>query len=507
VRTDFDIAIVGAGFAGSLMAMIAQRLGHSVILLERDRHPRFAIGESSTPLANLILEQLADRYNLPAIRPLSKWGTWQRAYPDLPCGLKRGFTFYHHRFDQGFVHDPVAHSGELLVAASPHNAIADTHWYRSAFDHFLVSQAQSLGVTYVDGATVTLLEENDHGVLLSVNRLPAKLRARLLIDATGPRGFLHKSLSLREIPFPHLQTQALYAHFRNVATLPAPDGSPYPPDSAAVHHVFDGGWIWILRFANGITSAGVAAQDNLAREFSLGDGAPAWERLLSHLPSIRELFAHAEPVTDFFHLPRLSFRTSLAAGESWLMLPSAAGVVDPLLSSGIPLTLLGIERLAQILKIGWNADNLAHLSSLTLAELDTTAHLVSALYANLQDFPVFSALTLLYFAAASFSESARRLNRSDLAESFLLRSASNFGPGFTNCCNAAFRVTRDAQRTELLANIRNTIAPFDIAGLSDTNRRNWYPALANDFITASHKLGATREEAIAALKKSGFSPD
>src|SRR4029434_9897930 len=101
----------------------------------------------------------------------------------LPCGLKRGFTFYHHRFDQRFVHDPVAHSGELLVAASPHNAVADTHWYRPAFDHFLVSHAQSLGATYLDEATVTLLEENDHGVLLSVYRLPARLRARLLIDA------------------------------------------------------------------------------------------------------------------------------------------------------------------------------------------------------------------------------------------------------------------------------------------------------------------------------------
>jgi hypothetical protein len=93
----------------------------------------------------------------------------------------------------------------------------------------------------------------------------------------------------------------------------------------------------------------------------------------------------------------------------------------------------------------------------------------------------------------------------DLAESFLLRDNSKFGPGFANCCNAAFRVTRDAQRTALLTDIRNTIAPFDIAGLSDINRRNWYPALAKDFITSSHKLGATREQAIAVLKKSGFS--
>jgi hypothetical protein len=58
----FDLAIVGSGFGGSLLAMIARRLGRSVVLLERGRHPRFAIGESSTPLANLLLEEMAIRY-------------------------------------------------------------------------------------------------------------------------------------------------------------------------------------------------------------------------------------------------------------------------------------------------------------------------------------------------------------------------------------------------------------------------------------------------------------
>src|SRR5258705_12790271 len=93
---DFDIAIVGSGFGGSLMAMIARRLDKSVVLLEKGRHPRFAIGESSTPIANLVLEELTKRWDFPRIRPLAKWGTWQKSYPHLPCGLKRGFSFFHH---------------------------------------------------------------------------------------------------------------------------------------------------------------------------------------------------------------------------------------------------------------------------------------------------------------------------------------------------------------------------------------------------------------------------
>src|SRR2546423_7773438 len=151
MRKDFDIAVVGSGFGGSLMAMIARRLGRSVILLERGRHPRFVIGEPSTPLANLLLEELARRYDLPRLLPLAKWGTWQKAYPQIPCGLKRGFTFYHHQIGLPFAHDPERRD-QLLVAASPRNEIADTHWYRADFDHFLVREAQSLGVEYFDQA-------------------------------------------------------------------------------------------------------------------------------------------------------------------------------------------------------------------------------------------------------------------------------------------------------------------------------------------------------------------
>ena len=71
---DPDVAIVGSGFAGALTALVLRRRGRSVVLLERGRHPRFAIGESSTPLANLLLEELADRYDLPRVRAVLEVG-------------------------------------------------------------------------------------------------------------------------------------------------------------------------------------------------------------------------------------------------------------------------------------------------------------------------------------------------------------------------------------------------------------------------------------------------
>src|SRR5262249_5119741 len=166
---DFDIAIVGSGFAGSLLALICRRLGRSVVLVEKGAHPRFAIGESSSPLANLLLEELSDRYDLPRIRPLASWGSWQRHYPEIGCGLKRGFTFYGARAGRPFAADPQRRN-ELLVAASPRDEIADTHWLRADFDHFLVREAQAEGAEYSDETGIDSVEIRPDGIALRGER-------------------------------------------------------------------------------------------------------------------------------------------------------------------------------------------------------------------------------------------------------------------------------------------------------------------------------------------------
>ena len=82
-----DIAILGSGFAGSLTTLIVDRIGLTPVLIDRARHPRFAIGESSTPIANLVLEDLVRRYQLPRLLPLTAYGSWQAAYPSVVCGV------------------------------------------------------------------------------------------------------------------------------------------------------------------------------------------------------------------------------------------------------------------------------------------------------------------------------------------------------------------------------------------------------------------------------------
>lgn len=514
MRLECDIVVMGSGFGGSLMAMIAQRLGRSVVLLEKGRHPRFAIGESSTPLANLLLEELAQRYDLPAIAPLAKWGTWQKHRPEIACGLKRGFTFYHHRLNEPWTMQP-DRGNELIVAASPNDTISDTHWYRPDFDHFLVREAQELGVKYFDETQLHDAKDGADGFLLGGTRCgeAIEVRARFVIDASGPRGFLHRALGLGETAFDKLPpTQALYTHFADVArwdsVTPSPDTPPYPVDDAALHHVFDGGWIWVLRFNNGITSAGVAATNEVAQRFQFSDGEDAWRRLLAALPSVARQFADARPLLPFVHAPRLSFRTRAVAGENWVLLPSAAGFVDPLLSNGFPLTLLGIERLAGIIEQNWGAKSFATAlgvySEQTLRELEVTADLVGGLYANMGDFDSFKAVSMLYFAAAMTSETVRRLGRDTAGSSFLLEGDVVFGPALRECLRLSRCGGATHSPVDCLSTIQRAIAPINLAHLGDEKRRSWYPCLAKDLVEAAPKLGVDPAKIQQLLARCGF---
>ncbi len=515
-RVDADVAIVGSGFSGSLAALALVKRGRRVVLVERGRHPRFAIGESSTPLANLLIEELADRYDLPRIRLFSKWGTWQRARPDVACGLKRGFTFFFHQPGAVF-EDGAEHERQLMVAASPHDRIADTHWFRPDFDRALVEEAQAEGAVYLDMTRLDSLRQEGTRTIVEGERegRPIRIEAEFVIDASGPRGFLHRVMSLGQAPQRWLlPTRGLYAHFEGVERwdrLSAPSGlPPYPTDDAALHHVFRGGWMWILRFNNGITSAGAALTDPVGAGIGATDGSAAWERLLDMLPSVGDQFRSARATMPFVHVPRLAFRSACVVGPTWAMLPSAAGVIDPLLSTGFPLTLLGILRLVDLLEgtaPGGERDAaLAAYERATLEELDATEHLVAALYATMDDPPLFKRLALLYFAAASFSEATRRLGRPELAPGFLLCAHPAFGPELTACAEIAMLRPEGSARRALEARIDRAIEPFDIAGLLDRTRRNWYPVRADDLIASAPKLQATPSEIHRLLERSGFTP-
>ena len=491
-----DVAILGGGFAGSILALVLAKLGRSVIVLERGRHPRFAIGESSTPLANLALEQLALRYDLPALLPLTKFGTWQRHYPHLACGLKRGFSYFRQETGQPFVPRD-DRSNELLVAASPADEVSDTHWFREHVDHFLVQQVQSAGIGYFDLCEVTALERPDRWHLHAQREGQSlELRAELLVDASGPGGVLAGLLDIPCDPV-GLRTHSwsIYSHFtgvepwQSIYTSAGGQAEPHPfaCDDAALHHVCDEGWMWLLRFNNGITSAGFALN---AERLAVDATTPVellWQQLLARHPSVAQQFRAAQAVRPLVRTDRLQRRARQVVGSGWAMLAHAAYFLDPLFSPGIAHTLATVERLAAIVERHWRADSLdAALKQYATAlqeEIDHVDRLIHGCYRSFGRFGLFTAFAMFYFAGAIESEERRRGKRPGSAEGFLLAHEVAFRERVTRRYAELLALLAgpadSTAEAHFVAGVADDIAPWNSAGLCDAGRCNLYPYIAS----------------------------
>jgi len=421
---DCEVAIVGSGFAGSLLARVLAVQGYDVVLLERGTHPRFAIGESTTPLANLSLERLAVRYGLVDCYRLAAHGRWLAHHPALRRGLKRGFTYYRHHPGESFA-DRGLDAERLLVAASPEDAIADTHWMRSDVDHHFVREAIAAGVDYRDRVELTSAEVDEDGVSLRGARdgEAVAIRAGFVVDASGPAGFLARQLSIPS-GLDRTLTRAglVFSHFDGVRTMreliPSLPPGPYPDDWAAVHHLIDEGWMYSLRFDDGVTSAGFLLTPRGVA--ALGDATSRgaerlWTTMLERYPTIGEAFADAAPTMPIAWLRRIQHRLTRAAGARWALLPHAYAFVDPLFSTGIAWGLRAVERLGLMFEDAAPRSRvpepaaLDRYESVLATEADQIDTLVAGAYDAMAHFELFAAQAMLYFATVSYAEVGQRI--------------------------------------------------------------------------------------------------
>src|SRR6185437_10509783 len=393
-RVRYDVAIVGSGFAGSLLARMLAKIGYEVVLLERGTHPRFAIGESSTPMANLTLERIGARYGLDDCIDLATHGRWLARRPELMRGLKRGFTFYRHHPGQAFA-DRGFESERLLVAASPDDAIADTHWLRADVDHHFVGEAAAAGVAYRDGVELTRATFDERGADLTGHTRDGavlEVRAGFVVDASGPGGFLAKQLAIpSDLHRTRTRTGLVFSHFDGVGlmadAMPRLPAGPYPDDWAATHHILDEGWMYSLRFDNGLTSEGILLSPNADAMLPTASSADEiWHAVIGRYPTLAQLFAGARPRFTLRYIPQIQHRLAHAAGKRWALLPHAYAFVDPLFSTGIAWGLRGVERIASAFERAKDnsgvpdQETLMRYDALLAAEADQIDRLVAGAY-------------------------------------------------------------------------------------------------------------------------------
>lgn len=347
----YDVAILGAGIAGSTLAAILSRQGFRVLLLEKGAHPRFAVGEAMQPQSSMLLWILGERFDVPELQHLSCTQKILR-HVTRNVGVKKTFGFLYH--DEGQPQDP--NKGHLLVPP-PTPLASESHLFRSDIDHYVVKAAIKYGTDYRERTDVVDFELNDDGVVLRT-AAGEEFRARYLCDGTGHKSLVAERMGLRpEVPPLRTQSRTIFTHmrgFQRYDDIMAPHERPGLTRGyyeGTLHHVIDGGWFWIIRFDNvpgsesDLTSVGLTLDMRKYPQRGIPPEQEFWE-VVNRYPSIARHLQGAEVTRPWVGTGRLQFTATDSVGKRFFLLSHAHGFIDALYSRGMINTFETIHALA-----------------------------------------------------------------------------------------------------------------------------------------------------------------
>jgi flavin-dependent dehydrogenase len=322
VDETFDVVVIGGGPGGAAAAGLLARAGRRVLVLERERFPRFHVGESLLPRSVEVLEALGVMPRIEA-EFLRKYGA---RFIESETGAESRFAF-----------------ADAIHAHSPYAFQVP----RDRFDQVLLEHAVSLGAEARHGWEVERMlfedgESSDDGgrAVGVVARDPQgarrTLRATCTLDATGRDALrAHAQRSQEKLPMLE-RTMAVFAQFCGV---PRAEGQE-EGDIRIV--IADSAWFWLIPFRDGRTSVGAVLDP---REIVRAEGRPSpaatFTALCDGSPPMRHLMERATPVFDVRAAADFSYRVSDITGDGWLAIGDASGFVDPLFSTGVHLALRG----------------------------------------------------------------------------------------------------------------------------------------------------------------------
>lgn len=410
----YDVAILGSGLGGAMLAAILAKQGQSVLLLEKGTHPRFAIGEAMLPQSSMLMWILGERFGVPEIQNLSN-SLSIRQHVSASCGVKRTIGFLYH--EDGQRQNP-AKSHLLVPPATP--LFSESHLFRQDVDLYMVNAAIRHGAVYRDKIDITHLDIQDDGVVLRSSQ-GEELRARFLVDGTGHRSLLADKLALRETPTRlRTQSRSIFTHLKGVRayddTLRDDEqlGLSARWYEGTLHHVFDGGWFWVIPFDNHSDAGNPLCSVGLTldmRKFPDRGLSPEQEfrEIVSRFPSVAAHFEGAEAVRPWVSTGRLQYSSTHAAGDRWFLLAHAAGFVDALYSRGLISTfetlLALVDPLLQSLADDqFSVTRFAYADHLQSALLDANDRMVNSSYQAFAHFPLWNAWVRLWLSSTLFGD-------------------------------------------------------------------------------------------------------
>ncbi|GAA0538212.1 tryptophan 7-halogenase [Paractinoplanes ferrugineus] len=402
VHRPYDVFILGSGIAGSMLAAILARNGARTLMIDIGSHPRFAVGESPTPLFLVNLHVLAERYGVPELRTLTDVRLCNKRIGNT-FGIKKHFGFLRH--EEGAEPDPA----ETNLIATPRAMSRAPHLFRQDSDAYMFRAAAEYGCDIRQGWQVVDIDFDDEGVTV-VGANDELYRARYFVDATGARSALADRLNLRERPtrLKH-HSRSLFTHMIGVAPLddvlrhPVAERPPLPWHAGTQHHFFDGGWFWVIPFGNHPDSGNPLCSVGLtldSRRFPRDETVAPDEEFWSYVrrfPAIARQFQDARPVREWIATDRLQYSATASIGDRWCLLSHAAGFVDPLFSVGLSSTAevinaLAWRLLAAVRDDDFSAERFRFVEQLEQATLDYSDALVGCAFTAFSHHRLFDAV-------------------------------------------------------------------------------------------------------------------
>jgi flavin-dependent dehydrogenase len=333
LKKNYDAIVVGGGPAGSSTAALLAEKGHDVLVVEKEKFPRYHVGESLMPFCYFPLERLGLIDTL-----------MESANPRKYCVQfvrQDGFLSQPFYFFQHFDHP------------------SSTTWqvWRSEFDKMILDKARSNGATVMEETKAKkLIKSGDRveGITVESAELGSlDLHAPIVVDASGRDCFAaHKQKWM--VRDPELKKIALWTYYKGAKRDPGLDEG-----ATTVAYLPNKGWFWYIPLSGDMVSVGIVAERDYLFNGSTKDHEEIFQREVLNNEWIKEHLADAEQTGEYRITGEYSYRNRYCASEGLVLAGDALGFLDPVFSSGVFLALKSGVMLADEIDLALKAGDLS----------------------------------------------------------------------------------------------------------------------------------------------------